>query len=358
MAPLGMGGDRVIIGSEGWIFAQSYKDWGQYVHLLTPEDAIIGSLQKLGFKASLSDPGHVAKQMLEHLGGLWGVHLLADFETLQLLNKMAGGVRRKANESETVEETFELRTARIKDWTDLISRRKQRQSLPEVQLLDFTNKNVIRLGLESDCPHCQAKNWSTLTAVDYRVVCDRCLKAYDFPQVTLREQNRNWAYRVVGPFSVPDYGRGSYSAILALRVLERFNSAMDEMTFSTAMNLNIDGKDAEVDFVAWRRANSHDNDKPPQLIIGEAKSAGKGELIKPRDLAQLKAVANKLPGAIIVVAVLRDHFLASEKKILKSFVTWARRLNSFGEPTNPVMLLTSRELFMDHFISATWETTR
>ena len=34
--------------------------------------------------------------MLDHLGGLWGVHLLADLETLQLLNKMAGGLRRRA----------------------------------------------------------------------------------------------------------------------------------------------------------------------------------------------------------------------------------------------------------------------
>ncbi|MDQ6702238.1 MAG: hypothetical protein M3Z96_03550 [Pseudomonadota bacterium] len=66
-------------------------------------------------------------------------------------------------------------------------------------------------------------------------------------------------------------------------------------------------------------------------------------------------MANKLPGAIIVIAVLRDHFLTSEKKILKSFVTWARRLNPLGEPTNPVLLMTSHELFMDHFILATWE---
>jgi hypothetical protein len=76
-------------------------------------------------------------------------------------------------------------------------------------------RNVIRLGLETQCPHCNAKNWSTLTAVDYRVTCERCLKPYDFPQAALREHNRNWTYRVVGPFSVPDFGRGSYSALLA-----------------------------------------------------------------------------------------------------------------------------------------------
>jgi hypothetical protein len=184
--------------------------------------------------ARLSEPGRIAKQMLENLGGLWGVHLLADVETLEILNKMAGGVRKRSNEYDTIEETFELRTASIKDWSDLMARRKQRRRLPEVELQDFTNKNVIRVGLETDCPHCQAKNWSSLTAVDYRVSCDRCLKSYEFPQARLREHSKNFYYRVVGPFSVPDYGRGSYASLLALRVINRFNMTMGELTFATA----------------------------------------------------------------------------------------------------------------------------
>ena len=76
--------------------------------------------------------------MLENLGGLWGVHLLADMETLELLNKMAGGVRKSSNEKDTIEETFELRSASLKDWIDLIERRKQRRRLPEAKLEDFT----------------------------------------------------------------------------------------------------------------------------------------------------------------------------------------------------------------------------
>ena len=36
----------------------------------------------------------------------------ADMETLELLNKMAGGVRKRSNE-DTIEETFELRTASL-----------------------------------------------------------------------------------------------------------------------------------------------------------------------------------------------------------------------------------------------------
>ena len=40
-----------------------------------------------------------------------GRPFVADIDTLKLLNKMAGGLRRKRNNSETVEEQFQLRTA-------------------------------------------------------------------------------------------------------------------------------------------------------------------------------------------------------------------------------------------------------
>jgi hypothetical protein len=267
-----------LVGTEGWIYPQRYKNNSEHVTLLGSEEAIVGSLKQHGIEATLSDPGRIAKQMLEQLGGLWGVHLLADLETLQLLNKMAGGVRKRANETETVEETFELRTAPLKDWTDLISRRKQRQRLPEVDLAALTKRNVIRLGLETDCPHCNAKNWNSLNTVDYSVTCDRCLKPYDFPQSSLREHNRNWSYRVVGPFSVPDYARGSYGALLALRVIDRFDSSADDMIFTTAMNLTFDGIDAEVDFLVWRREHRLETNAPPDIIIGEASREEKDSL--------------------------------------------------------------------------------
>ena len=201
---LAMPGNRVTAGTEGWIFSQQHRNWSQYVALLTMEDAVIGSLKVLGIQAELSDPGHIAKQMLDHLGGLWGTHLLADLETLQLLNKMAGGVRRKNDVTGTIEETFERRSAPVKEWIDLIARRKERHPFPSLKLSDFTKRNLIRLGLETVCPHCQVTNWHSLTTVDYGVTCERCLNPYEFPQAELRENNRNWYYRVVGPFSVPD----------------------------------------------------------------------------------------------------------------------------------------------------------
>jgi hypothetical protein len=338
---LGTGAEQIPIGGEGRVFTQQHRNLGQYVSLLRADEAIVGSFEHHGIKAKLSEPGHIAKQMLEHLGGLWGVHLLADLETLALLNKMAGGHHRSAP---------------IKAWTDLISRRQAKRPYPSNNLAAFTSHNIIRLGLETDCPHCKAKNWNSLTAVDYRIVCERCLKPYEFPQAGLRNHNRNWTYRVFGPFSVPDFGRGSYSALLALRVLSRYRSAMDNMTFATAMDLDIDGVRREVDFVAWHAEElMQDTHRPPQLIIGEAKSFGKGELITASELAKLKTVASKLPEAVIVIAILRDDFTKAEKKLLKRLVSWGRRVNIYGEPTNPVLLLTSHELTMDYNLSSTWK---
>ena len=51
-----------------------------------------------------------------------------------------------------------------------------------------------------------------------------------------------------------------------------------------------------------------------------------------------------------MIAVLRDHFTPAEKKVLAKFVAWGRRVNVYGEPTNPVLLLTSNELTIDHHV--------
>jgi hypothetical protein len=57
--------------------------------------------------------------------------------------------RYKRNKDDTVEESFELRSASVKDWTVLIAKRHAKRSLPAKSLADFTGRNVIRLGLET-----------------------------------------------------------------------------------------------------------------------------------------------------------------------------------------------------------------
>jgi hypothetical protein len=91
----------------------------------------------------------------------------------------------------------------------------------------------------------------------------------------------------------------------------------DRMTFATAIDLDFDGVSREVDLLALHAdERMQETHRPPQLVISETKSLGRGELITAKGLAKLRSLAAKLPEAVIVIAVLRDHFTVAEKKIL------------------------------------------
>ena len=350
-------GGHVVVGSEGWVFSQNYKDMEQAIELSTPEDAVVQWMQKSGFEAKPSEPGHIAKQVLRQLGGTWGFNLLKDEETLKFLNGMAGGIRTRRTTKEIEEEQFDPKTRSANDWVGLMKRRDNRRTLSKVDIKHFTDRNILSLGLSSNCPTCTAKNWHSLSDVDFRVRCARCLESYSFPQGELSSKNGNFGYRVIGPFATPDYARGSYATLLTYNLLNGLGLGHHNMTFAPGIDLRLDDASppCEVDFIAWRSREHHGETLDPDLLIGETKSFGKGDLIKDEDVARLKKVAGYFPGAIIVCSVLRDHFSDKEKARLSRLVHWARRPNQDCEPTNPVVLLTGNELFFDINLGATWK---
>ena len=350
---LGVGPES--INSEGWCFGERLKDSTKLINVYTNYDAVVGWLKQIGVEARQSEPGIVAKEILEHIGGPRGSGLLADIQTLKLLNEMAGGIRtRRVGDKET-EQLFSRRSKPTKVWQDLVSRRNQQHDSHSTSVKRFTESNILRLGIETSCTHCQAFNWHGLDQASYELKCERCLKSYDFPEASLRPQNRNWAYRVVGPFAVPDYARGSYTVVLTLGALEYLISSMDPMTYSTALELKFDGLTLEVDFLVWHTTDSTFESRAPEIIVGEAKSIGDGELLKREDITKLKKVGERIPGSMIAISVLREQFTESEKRLLRGLVRWGRRLNDQGGPTNPILLLTQTELLGQAPIDYVWE---
>ena len=347
---------RVVVGREGWSFGQNHTDSTQRIDLLTQEEAIVGFLKQRGVEASLSDPGHIGKEILQQLDGIWGTHLIADPDTLRMLNEMAGGMRRRREGEGEVEEVFDRRVRSESQWKTHLKRRHERRPIPEVGIEHFTKHKVIRLGLSTKCPRCTAANWHSLSAVDYMLACERCLERYAFPQGALKSKNENWSYRAIGPFSTPDYARGSYGSLLALNVLSEVGLISDPMAFSQGLMVRIDdGSPCEVDYVALRSKQVWGEWQRPELVVGEAKSFGAGDLIKQHDLAQLCRIGRRFPDAILVISVMRDEFTEGEKRILLPFVKWARRLDKRWMPSNPVILLTGVEIFFQISIGYTWE---
>lgn len=350
-------GDHVVVGTEGWVFSQNFKDMEQTIQLSTTEDAIVQWLEKSGFQAGLSEPGRIAKQVLKQLDGTWGIYLLKDVETLEYLNGMAGGKRYRKSADGIQEEQFDPRTKTSNDWVGSMKRREKRRSLPKITTKHFTDRNILSLGLSSTCPTCSARNWHSLGDVDFQVRCARCLESYPFPQGELETKNRNFGYRLIGPFATPDYARGSYSTLLTYNLLNDLRSGHHSMSFAPGIDLDFgDGSAAcEVDFIAWRSREHFGETLEPDLLIGETKSFGKGDLIQDDDIVRLKRVAGRFPGAIIICSVLRNYFTDNEKARLAKLAHWARRPNQSYEPTNLLILLTGNELFFDITLGATWK---
>ena len=351
---LSFGTKDVMIGTEGWSFGQQYDGVAELLQFETQQTAILGFLQRYGLKARLSEPGHIAKQIIDQLGGLWGTRLIADGDTLKIMNDMAGGVRRRQNGVEEVQEQFDPRSRPTKDWVNLIKGRKAR-SYQSLELEHFTKANVLVLGLETQCTNCMNRNWDAVDRLGYSLTCKRCLKPYPFPQGASSNE-RLWTYRVAGPFSVQDYAKGAYGAVFALQTISELDSHFRSINFITAVELEMEGKKVEADYIAFHQADAFESQYDPALILGEAKSFGHGDLIKPKDIARLKDLAVRFPGSFLAISVLRNEFTDTEKTLLRRLVRWTRKLAADGGPRNRVLLLTGHELLrQSEPISHTWE---
>ena len=361
-------GEPAVISREGFVLLQKSKHHSEWFNLLTGEQAFSEWFKHMGVSSKRSEPGRIAEQVLASLGGFWGTGLVADRETLRLLDDMAKSVRRYP--SGTIEEfpdpsadvkleEFPDRSADVKRWQDLLSRRSSRpKGYRGAAALDqFIEANILRLGLELACTNCTKKNWVGIGDLKEQITCERCLKAFAFPQGSLNFKNTPWRYRVIGPFSVPNYAAGAYSTILALNVFAR-RLASDEpnMTYTTGLELQIGGDNPfEVDFALWYQRNRmFGRNEEPALVFGEAKSFGK-ECFRAVDVARVRKLADKFPGAFMVFSTLKDEFSAEEAKVIGEFAMWGREDLANRLPRTPVIALTGAELFCDWHLEQTWK---
>lgn len=99
-----------------------------------------------------------------------------------------------------------------------------------------------------------------------------------------------------------------------------------------------------------------DEHDEPLLVLGEAKSFGFGS-INDETIGALKKVAERFPGAVMVVSTLREigRYSLAEIACLRHLALWGRRKTHGGQPINPLIVLTGTELFAKHDISEAWK---
>jgi hypothetical protein len=200
-------------------------------------------------------------------------------------------------------------------------------------------------------------NWCGLGSLREQLTCERCLKDFDFPQGSLNFHNTPWQYRVVGPFSGPNYAGGAYATILALHVFARnLDIGHTNLTYATGLNFRIDQESPfEVDFTFWyQRSELFDHEEEPVLVFGEAKSFAVSSF-GTKDITRMRRFAEKFPGAFLVFATLKDALAEHEKAEIAALALWGREFLDDGRPRAPVIVLTGTELFSEEHVKQTWE---
>ena len=342
-----------MISREGWVLPQQHKDHGEYIRIPPGKQAITDWLGSRGVKAEPSDPGRIADQILSSLKGLWGVRTIADRDTLKLLDHMSKSVRKHADGK--IEE-FPDRAVEVKRWKDLMSRRAQ-SHFGGVSLEDFVEANILRLGLALQCPHCFKSNWFGIDNLRTTVTCERCLKSFGFPQGSLNFERTPWQYRVVGPYSVPNYAEGAYATVLALNVFARgLGGDHANVTYATGLNFRF-GEDLpfEVDFrlwYQWRRLLEVPEE--PVLVFGESKCFAV-DSFKTADLDRMRKLSEMFPGAFLAFVTLKDELSDNERLEIGRLAMWGRERLPDGRPRSPVIVITGTEAFAEWNIEHTWK---
>ena len=342
---------ELTVTREGWTLPQEHDIGYTLLRPSSGRDALIEWFAQNGITALPSEEGQVAAQIIAAAGSLLSCGMLADAQTLALLNEMAESLSQRSREGRPVKATGPDRAKHVHQIREHFDRREKRGFGYWTKLDFFLERSVFRAGLRVQCPTCAYHNWFDLDAMGYVLACTRCLKQFKFSQTPSDLASAKWYYRVIGPFAAPDYARGGYAVALTLRCLAEKN----ELTWSTGLALKELKR--EVDFVAWyRRGSMLDEEREePVLVLGEAKSFGKNA-IDDDDLAGLREVAARFPGAVLVVSSLRSiaEYSLAERQRLTDLALWGRTPDNGWRPRNPVILLTATELFADHGIAHAW----
>jgi hypothetical protein len=343
-----LGREYLLPTTEGLVFFPKYRNLFERWELTDGTTALNTWFNENKITAIPSDAGRTTQQIIQTLGGFRGVGCLAHKGIIELLNE----VSRKPV----------TRSAHFQEFQNKINNVVAKDIWQNRSFETLVKRKAVELGLELRCSRCGSWSWYSVKQLDYTLTCDLCLKQFDFPIISPNDSRHSrWAYRLIGPFALPDYANGGYAAALSIRFFSDVVGGMDksEVTWSSGQELTLaSGKKSEADFILWnQRKRLFGTDYPTEIVFGEAKSFGK-DAFKDDDVAKMKLLAESFPFSVIVFATLKEAEELSLKEIkrIRKMAQWGREYDRERKQSRaPVIMLTGTELFAAHNLSFAWE---
>ena len=349
MPRVGTGGELRLSTTEGVVIFPTFKNSFEYWEVPDGTTAISEWLTANSTASAASDAGRATEQIVQTLGGFGRVSDLAKKGIIETLDKMSR--RPITHSAHHWKFRNQIETAGEGD----IWRRRSFATL--------VDRTAVELGLEVRCEKCSSWSWFALNRLGYQLQCSLCLQSTAFPCAEPgNSEKARWAYRVVGPFALPDYARGGYAAALSLRCLAAVVGGFDQgqMTWCAGRELSLNsGPKVETDFIVWYQRKGITRDDPSsvtEIVFGEAKSFGR-DSFRTEDVANLKAIAQRFPGSVLVFATMRqpDDMSTDEIRAIRRLALWGREPIERERRTRaPVVVLTGIELFSGFLLRETW----
>jgi len=342
-----VGREEILPTTEGFIIFPRYKNIPEYWEMQDGTTAINNWLRSYGVKTVLSESGRTTQQIIQTLGGFGGVASFAHADIVRLLNDISRSVSKSTHQNEFKNR---IQTATKSDmW-----RRRNFENL--------VDRGAVELGLELKCTKCSSWSWYSLKQLDYQLSCSLCLRQFRFPITEPSTTTvSKWAYRLVGPFALPDYAKGGYAAALSIRFFSVILGQLDkaDVTWSAGQELEL-GSDNKIesDFILWyQRKQFFGNNFQTEVIFGESKSFGK-DAFKIEDVERMKKLATHFPGSVLVFSTMKQANEISEEEIARiaKLAEWGREyIRERQETRAPVIVLTGTELFAPYSLHEAWK---
>ncbi|CAN7176084.1 hypothetical protein LJR231_000312 [Phyllobacterium sp. LjRoot231] len=345
---LNVASENLLSTTEGFVTFQEFRSRSQFWRLSDGGTAIRKWLETHNVKSSASDAGSATQQIVQTLGGFWGVKSIAHRAIVELLNEIS---RRPGS-----------RSIQHQEFRNRIHNATKGDIWRQNNFEILVKQNALELGLEIKCDKCSSWSWHPLADLGYTVKCGLCLQPFAFPIIEPTSgQHTRWSYRLVGPFALPDYSRGGYAAALTLRFFSDVIGHMDlaRMTWSAGRELELGPKHkVEADFILWyQRKEMFGNDHATEAVFGEAKSFGR-EAFTQDDVNRMKVLAERFQGSTIVFATMKEASELSQQEIarIRKLAAWGREYLPRERRTRaPVIMLTGTELFTAYSLKSEWE---